>query len=503
MINGKHFIAGKWQKGRGPSFTSTNPATGRMHWQGFEAELEEVNAAVEAARQAQKEWSLFSLEKRASYLQKFAESVTAQRADLAETISRETGKPKWEAEQEVDTLIAKVGNSLEAYRDRCTEISFPLGGTGGSGGSGGAVVSGQAQAHKRFRALGIVAVLGPFNLPAHLPHSHIIPALLAGNTVVFKPSELAPWVGEKLLALWETAELPLGVLNMVHGGRSTGEFLANHPYLHGIFFTGSYAAGIALHKLCAGQPEKMLVLEMGGNNPLIVWEPVSLEAAALLTIQSAFITSGQRCVCARRLIIPDNAQGEAFLKVLLEKTRHLRVGHFGDAHEPFMGPVISALAAERLLKAQEKMIWSGAQIILPLQTMPLGPAFLSPGILDVTGMTERLDEEWFGPLLQVIRVANFSMAIAEANKTRFGLTAGLIGGSAEQYLQFRQSIKAGIVNWNRPITGASGKLPFGGLGQSGNHRPSAYYAADYCADPMASLENESLQMPENLPPGLS
>ena len=481
-----NFIAGSWREGTGPGFASIDPATGNKVWEGQEAGAAEVEAAVRAARAAFPAWSRAGVEERAGYLKAFAAKLKENRSALAETISKETGKPRWESLQEVDTMIGKVANSLEAHAERCAESA--------SAQSGFTAV-------KRFRPHGTVAVLGPFNLPGHLPHSHIVPALLAGNTVVYKPSEMAPGTGEATTSLWEAAGLPAGVLNLVQGGRNPGVSLASHPGLDGLFFTGSLAGGVALSRAFADHPGKILALELGGNNPLVIWDCADAEAAALLTAQSAYITSGQRCTCARRLILPEGKDGDRHLEAVLALLPRLRMGPYTGDPEPFLGPVISSASADRLMEAQAKLEKSGGNILAPMRRGPA--AFLSPGMVDVTGIPSCPDEEYFGPLLQVIRVADFDAALEEANRTRFGLAAGLISDRRELWDGFQSRIRAGVVNWNRQTTGASGKLPFGGIGDSGNHRPSAYHAADYCAYPVASLEAPKAEVPGQLPQGVA
>lgn len=488
MITGRgHLIAGKWMAGEGPEFQSQDPSTGAAAWTGREALPAEVDAAVSAARGAANAWSDMPLARRTEFLQAFAGNLRANLEPLLERISLETGKPRWEARQEVETMIAKVANSLEAFKERTSNKSFEQGGF---------------TAAKRFRPHGVVAVLGPFNLPGHLPHSHIVPALLAGNTVVYKPSELTPGVAEMTTDLWMQAGLPRGVVNMVQGGRTTGAALASHGGLDGLFFTGSFNAGAALNRLFADRPGRILALEMGGNNPLVIWDCANAEASAHLAVQSAFITSGQRCVCARRLIIPEGAEGQKHLDALLALIPKLRLGAPTESPEPFLGPVISAAAADRLLAAQEALEKLGGKILAPSRRSPKGPAFLTPGLVDMTEARDRPDEEYFGPLLQVIRVKDFDAALEEANRTRFGLAAGLVSDRRELWEKFSRRVRAGVMNWNRQTTGASGKLPFGGIGDSGNHRPSAAYAADYCAYPVASLEAEKAVSPSQPPIGM-
>ena len=354
----------------------------------------------------------------------------------------------------------------------------------------------------RHKPHGVVAVFGPYNFPGHLPNGHIVPALLAGNTVVFKPSELTPAVAELTVKLWEQAGIPAGVLNLVQGEKDTGIHLASHPDLDGLFFTGSSNTGKLIHKQYGGQPGKILALEMGGNNPLIVEEVSDTKAAIHDTIHSAYITAGQRCTCARRLFIPAGQWGDQFIEQLSSAIQKLKVGLWNDDKQPFMGALISEAAVKNILHAQEQLKASGGTVIVEAQHLKQGTGLVSPGLMDVTAIEQLPDEEYFGPLLQVIRYKTFEDAIQQANNTRFGLSAGLLSTRQASYDLFFKHIRAGIVNWNRPITGASGAAPFGGPGDSGNHRPSAYFAADYCAFPVASVESEELVLPEKLAPGL-
>jgi succinylglutamic semialdehyde dehydrogenase len=227
-----------------------------------------------------------------------------------------------------------------------------------------------------------------------------------------------------------------------------------------------------------------------------VHEASDLKAAAYLTILSAYFTAGQRCTCARRLILVDNEQSQQFLDTLVQMIQGVSFGFYDEQPQPFMGTVISQEMGRRLLVAQQKLIKQGARPLVEMKSHRDCDALSSPGLLDATDITQRSDEELFGPLLNVIRVNDFDSAIREANNTAYGLSAGLLSDSRELYQKFIHQIRAGIVNWNRQTTGASGKLPFGGCGESGNHRPSAYFAADYCSFPVASLESNQLELPE-------
>jgi succinylglutamic semialdehyde dehydrogenase len=340
----------------------------------------------------------------------------------------------------------------------------------------------------RHRPQGVMVVLGPFNFPGHLPNGHIVPALLAGDTVVFKPSEETPLAGQLLVEALEAAGVPAGVVNLVQGGRATGQALLDQE-IDGLLFTGSAQAGAFFRRYFADRPDVILALELGGNNPLVAWDAGDAEAVAALVVQSAFITTGQRCSCARRLIVRDDAGGQAVIDAVAALSQRLVIGAWNGGREPFMGPLISDRAAATALAGAKAM--AGKTVRAMTSVEGLSGAFVSPGLVDVTGETIP-DEELFAPLLQVRRVASLDEAIVAANATRYGLSAGLISNETAHWDYFLKRIRAGVVNWNRPTTGAAGTMPFGGLGASGNHRPSAYYAADYCAYPVASFEAASV-----------
>ncbi|MFZ6046849.1 succinylglutamate-semialdehyde dehydrogenase [Pseudomonas sp. CR3202] len=483
-----HLIAGNWQAGQGEAFDSLNPVTQAVVWSGRGANAAQVDEAVKAARVAFPAWARRPLEERIGILERFAVVLREHADELARCIGEETGKPLWESATEVTSMVNKVAISIQSYRERTGEKSGPLA---------------DATAVLRHKPHGVVAVFGPYNFPGHLPNGHIVPALLAGNAVIFKPSELTPKVAELTVKCWVEAGLPAGVLNLVQGARETGVALAGNPGIDGLFFTGSSRTGNLLHQQFAGRPDKILALEMGGNNPLVVDQVQDLDAAVYTIIQSAFISAGQRCTCARRLLVPQGAWGDALLARLVTVAGSIKVGAFDAQPAPFMGSVVSLGAAQHLMQAQEQLLAKGAKALLAMTQPQANAALLTPGILDVTAVTGRPDEEFFGPLLQVIRYADFDAAIREANATQYGLAAGLLSDSAERYQQFLIESRAGIVNWNKQLTGAASSAPFGGVGASGNHRASAYYAADYCAYPVASLESETLALPATLTPGVS
>lgn len=451
---------------------SFEPATGAELWRGRTSDVE---AEVAKARSAWPNWAAASLSERIERVRGFANRVRADLEKFADVIARETGKPLWEARTEVESVVNKVDISIRAYADRTAQRRLD-----GKAGTRSAL---------RHKPHGVLAVLGPYNFPAHLPNGHIIPALIAGNAIVFKPSEKTPSSGQMLVDYYHKAGIPENVVRVVHGGPDTGKALSAHPDIDGLLFTGSAQTGIALNRQFAHRPDKILALEMGGNNPIIVWDTRDIHSAAVLVVQSAFLSAGQRCTAARRLIVKDDIY-DLLVSEVKKIADRLIIGEPYGEPPPFMGPVIDNDVCDNLIESFLALMSRGGRPIKHMQVPIQGRPFLTPGMIDVTDMQDRPDIELFGPLLQIIRVADFGAAIAEANNTRFGLSASLIGGTAQQYDEFWANSRAGIVNWNAPTNGASSAAPFGGIGLSGNHRPSAYYAADYCAYPVVSSENE-------------
>lgn len=486
MENKGLYIDKRWSKGQGNSFYSLDPSTQKTLWSGSQASFEDIQRAMDCARKAFTSFSKLSWETRCHYLERFTEEMKKKEAHLAFCITKEVGKPLWESQLEVKAILSKVDISIKAYRERTGSYKK---------------IQKDTKQLLSHRAHGVVAVFGPFNFPAHIPCGHIIPALLAGNTVIFKPSEWTPLVGQELVKIWHQSGLPKGVLNLIQGQSDTGKLLSQHPQIDGLFFTGSSKVGKKLSIQFGRHPEKILALELGGNNPLIVHQVKNIEAACYHIIQSAFITSGQRCSCARRLILTQSRQNQKLLEALIDSCQNIQVGLYTEKEQAFMGTVISSQSAQQLLNKQNRLLKAGGKLLLKMKKKDSHPCLLTPGIIDVSKIA-RCDEEIFGPLIQVIFVKNLSQAILEANHTRYGLAAGLLSDHKKHFLQFFSEIRAGIVNWNSPTTGASSNVPFGGVKMSGNHRPSAYYAADYCAYPIASIQKDTLSLPEKRSPGI-
>ena len=467
---------------------SKNPATNEPIWTGSLADDTVIAQAVSVATRAQQTWEATPLDVRKDIIRAFADQVTTHSEDAARIISEDNGKPLWEARTEVKSLGNKVQAVFDAYDQRAQTVTKQVNGR---------------QSVTRYRPHGVMAVLGPYNFPMSMPNSHVMPALLAGNTVIFKPSEKVPYAGEYYVQLWQQAGLPDGVLQVIHGDGDIAQKLIAHPQVNGVLFIGSRAAGVSIEKQLAGAPDKICALEMGGNSPLVIWDYDDVRLAVHIALQSGYISSGQRCSSARRLIV-NKAVADEFIPALRQAVESIVVGcQFDTNPTPFMGPLVDHEAVRHFFDKYHAAVSAGAHVLVPAEPITmLGDNFVSPGLIDVTGVSLP-DEEIFGPLLQVSTVQTLAEAITQANATQFGLAAGIVTRERAQYEAFYQQTKAGIINWNQPLTGATTAAPFGGAKASGNYRSAGFLSVDYCSYPCASIEDEAPTVPSTLPVGVT
>ena len=485
MTSKGNFINGNWKRGNGQPLSTYSPNDGVSVWEGHMSSSSDVDECVVSASCALSSWAALALNERVEYLKKYTDLVKENTSQLAEAISNEIGKPLWESKTEVAAIVGKLDPSVAAYKQRNSEVAREM-------------PSGLSRT--QFKPIGVVAVIGPYNFPGHMANGHIMPALISGNTVILKPSEKGALTAELLMDLWSKSGLPNGVINMVQGDGHTGELLVAHKDVNGVFFTGSYAVGEKIRQVCGS--EKMCALEMGGNSPMVVWDSSNIDATVLATVQSAFITAGQRCSSARRIIVPNNSFGETFVNRLVEISQRIRVGKYTDSPEPFYGALRSPEMVDAVLHDQDRLISLGGIPLLKSERLPIGDSFISPGIIDVTRIKDKPDNELIAPFIKIIRVDTYTDAINEANNTGYGLAAGVITEDKVLYDEFNSKIRAGLINWNQQLTGAVGTAPFGGIKKSGNYRPSGYLAVDYCVYAVASIEVERMTMPATLPQGI-
>ena len=449
--------------------------------------LAHVEEAVLAAREAQREWAARPLTERMKFLKKLKAQLHNRQEDLALTISREMGKALWEARGEVTACINKVDITLHEGLELVKTV-HPEGVPG----------------YYAFKPHGVLAVIGPFNFPVHLANGHIVPALVTGNTVVFKPSEVTPAVGQLYAEILDEADLPRGVFNLVQGDGTVGAALAGHPGLHGVLFTGSYAVGRKIQDLCRDQPWKILALEMGGKNPAIVLDDAPMEKAVRDVAWGAYVTAGQRCSGTSWAIVHRKRVDE-FTDRLAERARRLVVG---DPLEPgtFMGPVATKAARKKFLDGVASGEREGAEVVVPARQLDPDPPgwYVTPGVHRVHQVREGSyyqSEELFGPDVAVYSVRDLDEAVALANSVEYGLSCSVFTTDEKRFEWAWRRLEYGCINHNAPTCGASSKLPFGGLKKSGNHRPSALFATLYCTHPVATLVGKTEVDPKSESPG--
>jgi succinylglutamic semialdehyde dehydrogenase len=437
-----------------------------------------IEEACVGAKKAFLKWSTMTMDQRKEPLLKLKKIFQDRALEMATLISRETGKPLWETKTESAALAAKIDVTLEHSLKLVADerISQALPGVDG-------VV--------RFKPRGVMAVVGPFNFPAHLPNGHIIPALIAGNTIVFKPSDKTPGVGQLYTEMIHEAGFPDGVFQMVQGQGETGRRLVIDENVDGILFTGSYEVGLKIKKDTLDQYWKILALEMGGKNSTIVWDDADIEKALYETLVGAFMSSGQRCSCTSKVILHKTI-AEKFLKLFHESAKKIEIGHWSK--NVFMGPLISQDSVDRYVRFQDIAVREGAESIMRGKYLEMSPRghYVSPSIHRVNKHNPESvyqKTELFAPNVAVYTVSDLDEAIEIVNAGGFGLAGALFTKTEANYHHVLQRARLGLLNWNRTTNGASSRLPFGGLGKSGNDRPSGHFAIQYCTVPIASLED--------------
>jgi len=475
-------IGGAWVPIPGNALCSTSPARpSHQIWSGT-PNISHVDAAVGAARGAFPIWSSWESERRFTVLKRFQSLAAARVDELASLIRDEVGKPLWDARAEAQLLASKVDITLDATEHgairRVTGFDLTLAPT--------------RTGRCRFLPHGVMSVIGPFNFPMHLPNGHIIPALAMGNTIVFKPSDKAPACGQALASLFHEAldaeNAPPGVFNLVHGKANVASALASHLAIDGVLFTGSWPVGRKIMEANLDHPGRILALEMGGNNAAVVLPDADLRQAAIECVRSAFITAGQRCTCTRRVIVHASI-ARVFTRALCQASSSLIIGDPAQDHPLFMGPVISSQARSQILAQINALAKTGGEHLVEPRALDTesGGWYLSPGVMRSPRFTLHADTEIFGPFLQVSQCDSLDDAIEQANATRFGLAASIFTKTHSEAERFLARARAGCVNVNTGTAGASSRLPFGGLGCSGNHRPAGAFSLDYCAYPVAGI----------------
>ncbi len=459
----------------------------------IDAKFLNADKAIESASKAFKTWSELDLSKRVVYLNRLAKIFDSKRDDFAKIISRETGKPLWESRAEASALSGKINitteHSIKLVKEEKIKNALP-----------------KVDGVIRYKAKGVMAVIGPFNFPAHLPNGHIAPALLTGNTVVFKPSDKTPFTGQLMAECYEQANFPKGVFNLVQGKAEMGKRLASHTNVDGVLFTGSYDVGLKIKQDTITHYWKTLALEMGGKNTSIVWQDAQLDKAVFESLMGGFLSAGQRCSCTSILFVHENIYDD-FLHKFYEAAKKIKIGHW-EEEDVFMGPLISNESVEKYITFQQIAVREGAECIMRGKRLEMKTPgnYVSPSIHTMKNYNSDsiyLTQEIFGPNVAIIKINDLNHTLACINSSHFGLVCSIFTKSKALYEKAYKTLNVGLLNWNRTTNGASSRLPFGGTKKSGNHRPSAHHAVYYCTSPMASLEDHTDYNKIVLPPGMS
>ena len=465
-------------QGQGQSLVSSNPAREGVTVLATTWSPQRMEEACAAAQAAAPAWARLSTAQRWEALVRFREALKARTEELADAIVAETGKLRSEARGEVGALVARFDLVRSLAESDMAE--GPL--------------AGRPHEQLRYHPLGVVGVIGPFNYPMHLCHAHVVPALLMGNAVVVKPSESTPLCGQRYAEAAQAAGLPPGVLNLVQGGAEAGMALVGHQAVHGLCFTGSYPVGRRIQEQLLDRPEVLLALEMGGKNTAIVLDDASVRQAAHEIVLGGYLTTGQRCTCTDRVLVHRSRVSE-LIDALAPLVASLR---FGDPDDPasFAGPMSTRAGRDRFSAALDLARAAGAEPIVdtgPVPGMPADSLFvraslhrLPGGVHHIPGYT---DAELFGPELGIEVFDDDDEAIAVVQASPYGFANAVFTGSGERFERIYQQTTAGILNRNRSTNLASPRLPFGGVGRSGNYRPAGSHALRNVVVPTAVQEN--------------
>lgn len=471
------YVGGRFLEPAGDALISEDPARDGAPVIETAWSAARVGEAVLAAKDAQVAWSRLSFDARLAALHRFREVIRARKETLADAIVREIGKIRAEARTEIDSLLGRF--DLVAAQIRADLRDGPL--------------PGFPNEALRWHPHGVVGVIGPFNFPLHLCHAHVVPALLLGNTVVMKPSEIAPLSGIRYAEAADEAGLPPGVLNVVQGRGPTGAAMVAHPDVHGLAFTGSWPVGRRITEAALDKPEMLIALEMGGKNTVIVCEDADVRQAAHEIVVGGYLTTGQRCTCTDRVLV-HRALARPLIDALRRMVSALRFGDPDDA-SAFAGPMATRDGRDKLERAMAAAERAGADVVVEGKRLPGGfyrtgsVHVLPEGVHEVTGYT---DVELFGPDLGIEIVESDDEAIAVVNASPYGFANSVFTASDARFDRYYRETRCGILNRNRSTNQASPRLPFGGTGRSGNFRPAGSFAPRNLAIPVAVQSNSIL-----------
>ncbi|MGI9548891.1 MAG: aldehyde dehydrogenase family protein [Bdellovibrionales bacterium] len=470
-----HYIQGKFQnEGFSKLKTRKSPS-------GFEDEIIDFPQkfslpplVCQQGKEAHLLWSQKSLKTRKEILSPLKQIFEKKKSLLSEIISRETGKPLWESEMEIQAVLRKIDITFKEGVTRIEQQELQND-------------EGSFVGRVRFKSRGLLLVIGPFNFPIHLPFSQILAALVAGNSVIFKPSEKTPASCQLFVECLDCLDLPPGVFQMVQGTAKVSQKLAEDSLVDGILFTGSFEVGQKIKEATVKDYWKLLALEMGGYNTSLIWEDYSKEQAILETLKSCFWTAGQRCSSTSQILVHKKV-AQDFIGDFIKEVQKLKVGHWKD--NPFMGSLIDKTSVQKFFRFQKEVEKKGVQILTKGQELSDKGYYVSPGVYQVDSSQAFSigHQELFTPQVLIYEVNSLEEALKMIHHSGYGLVLAAFTQNPEIRKELFYRAQVGLINYNKSSCGASSYLPFGGLGKSGNHRPAASWMIDSCVNPVAEQE---------------
>ncbi len=445
-------------------------------------EYRHVDPVVEAAVTGFHTWRKTALEERIATLKRFQEIALARKNEIATAISLEMGKPMWEALTEASSVVGKVDVTINESLARIKNWSIDN-------------IMPRTTGHTLYKPIGPSLVIGPFNFPCHLANTQILAALVSGNSIVFKPSEKTAYSGQLLIECLHQAGFPKGVIGMIQGDGEVAGRLVKDRRLKAVFFTGSKEVGLKILKTTHTDLSKMVALELGGKNPAIVHADADTDLALSELLKGCFLTTGQRCT-STSIVAIHRSLVDQFIERFHHYAKKLVIGHpLDQSPEPFMGPLVDQHAVDSYLLFMGMAKREGIQEIMRGKHLSRERPghYVTPSIHLASSFDDKsrfLASEIFGPNCTFIPYDDAEEAIHIANATEYGLASCLFSKDRALYEKCLLEIDAGLMNWNRSTCGASAKLPFGGVKNSGNYHPAAVAAIDACVYTMTSLEVE-------------
>lgn len=448
-------------------------------------EPKHVDRVSESASSGFKVWKKLTQTERNNYLKEYQKQLIKRRDDIAKAIAYETGKPLWESYTEADSVINKIDVTINDSLPKIKTETYEN-------------ISHNTNAHVYYKPIGPCLIIGPFNFPCHLANGQITSCLIAGNSIIFKPSEKTIYSAQILIECFHEAKFPMGVVNLINGTGEIAQRLLEISEIKGVYFTGSKETAERITKITYKDFTKLVALEMGGKNTSIVHDDAHFDFAIRELINASFLSAGQRCTSNSKIAIHHKIK-DKFIEKFHDIAKKLIVDHpIEHEKEPFMGPLIDERALENYLTFMGMAKREGHEEIMrgKALTKKFRGHYVSPSIHFTDKLNPKslfLTTEIFGPNCLILPYNEIEEAIEIANFGEYGLATSVFTRSKDIFNKCIQEIDSGLLNFNKASIGASAKLPFGGIKNSGNYRPAGSVTISTCVYPMSSIETADIE----------